>query len=514
MSRNRAWPAWPLFLLMLGCSGTVAPPAGSTLPASSTRFFAVAYEQITDKYLTPVALATLVGGGLEGLSAIDPSLKVAMVQGRALVTREQLHVASFVTPTNDDAWAWARLTAAVVGRAQTVSPPLAAATPTEIHKAVLTAALGRLDPYSRYSGPEEAREAKAFRDGFGGVGLTIDVVDNGVRVESVTPDSPASRAGIRPGDRITLVDGRNLLGLELREIVRRLRGPIGAPVELEIAREGLASAFTVSLSRARIVPETVTARREGQVLVVKVAGFNQRTGSTLTEALRRSFRDSGGPPAGVVLDLRGNLGGILDQAVAVADLFLEEGPIVSTQGRRSGSSQLNEAEQGDPGEHLPVVVVVNNSSASAAEIVAAALQDQHRAVVLGTVSFGKGSVQTVINLPDEGELVLTWARYHAPSGYSLDELGVLPDICTSGAPDSAEAILAAVRQGQITTEATLAEWRSADHHDKARLRALRARCQPEARQRDGDIEAARRLLLDRPLMAEVMKGTTVTARVR
>lgn len=511
---GRAWPTWPLLVLLVGCSGAAAPPASGTLPASSTRFFAVAYEQIADKYLTPVAMADLVGGGLEGLATIDGGLKVTMLPGRALLTREQLPVASFVAPAGEDAWAWARLTVATVGRAQAVSPPLAAATPTEIHKAVLGGALARLDPYSRYAGPEEAREARAFRDGFGGIGLAVDADEKGVRVEQVTSDSPAARAGIRPGDRITRVEGKSLQGLELREVVRLLRGPIGAPVELEIARDGLATPLTLTLTRARIVPETVTARREGEALMVRLSGFNQRTGSTLTEALRRTFRQSGGPPSGVVLDLRGNLGGILDQAVAVADLFLEQGEIVSTHGRRSGSSQVSEAERGDPGESLPVVVVINNSSASAAEIVAAALQDQHRAVVLGTVSFGKGSVQTVINLPDEGELVLTWARYHAPSGYSLDELGVMPDVCTSGAPDDAEAILAAVRQGQVTSESTLADWRRADHRDKAALRGLRARCQPEARQRDGDLEAARRLLLDRPLFAQMLKGTTLTAKVR
>ncbi len=213
----------------------------------------------------------------------------------------------------------------------------------------------------------------------------------------------------------------------------------------------------------------------------------------------------------MIVDLRGNLGGLLDQAISTADLFLSEGSIVSTRGRHRNSGQSNAATKGDIGENVPLVLLVNGASASASEIVAAALQDNGRAVVIGTTTFGKGTVQTVIPMPNDGELILTWARFFSPTGYPIADLGVLPAVCTSSA-QPAEAYLQVIRSGQFTTPATMANWRGADHKDMAHIKELRQLCPPDTRERDTDVELARTLLGDRKLYARALQSVIVASK--
>jgi carboxyl-terminal processing protease len=316
---------------------------------------------------------------------------------------------------------------------------------------------------------------------------------------------------MKADDVIVAIDGEPIAGLETRDIVRRLRGPIGAAVAVTVARAGAIAPLSLTLTRALIIPPSISYRREGGIAVVKLMQFNQRTTEALHEALRRAEQEIGADLAGVVLDMRGNLGGLLDQAISVADTFLPEGQIVSTRGRHRSSGQTSYAGRGDLGERLPLVVLVNGASASASEIVAAALQDNGRAVIVGTATFGKGSVQTVIPMPNEGELILTWARFHAPSGYPIADLGVMPTVCTSGS-QSAETYLAAVRDGRVTPAATVADWRAADHSNNARLKELRNLCAPETKERDTDLEIARALLDDRALYARTLQQATLTAK--
>lgn len=199
-------------------------------------------------------------------------------------------------------------------------------------------------------------------------------------------------------------------------MVRALRGRRGSSVALRVERDGAAKPLSFSVTRARIIIPTVTARRKAGLVILKISSFNQGTTSAVSRALIRAEREMGTKLKGIVLDLRGNPGGLLDQAVAVADLFLTDGLIISTRGRHRKSRQVFDASWGEIAAELPLAVLINGKSASAAEIVAAALQDRHRAVVIGSASFGKGTVQTIIGLPNGGELTMTWARMHTPSG--------------------------------------------------------------------------------------------------
>ncbi|MGQ0663257.1 MAG: S41 family peptidase [Pseudomonadota bacterium] len=500
-------------MLLAACAGPREAVRTDALPAEATQFFSSAYDQIAEKYLQPVPLAALAGSGLGRISRLDPKLEVRRHEDRFEARADGTLLAAFDVPQTDHAQSWAETTVAVIESLRAHSAAIGEASMEALYQTVIDGALTRLDTYSRYAGRETARDSRAAREGFGGIGITIDTENGDIRVATVIPDSPAAHADLRIDDRIVEIETEPTTGMPARDVVRRLRGPIGQSVRMAIHRQGQ-DHLQLTLTRALIVPPTVTYRGDGDVAYIRVAGFNQHTTDRLTAAIKRARREIGPALKGTVLDLRGNLGGLLDQAISVADLFLAEGPIVSTRGRHPASPQGSRARSGDIGENLPLVVLINGSSASASEIVAAALLDNGRAVVIGTTSFGKGSVQTVVSLPNEGELVLTWARFHAPSGYSLQDLGVLPSICTSGGNEDAGTILEAVRRGRITSAATMAEWRSADHSDPARLKALRALCMPEPAERASDLELARGLLADGPLYAWALRSAQLAAQPR
>jgi carboxyl-terminal processing protease len=255
-----------------------------------------------------------------------------------------------------------------------------------------------------------------------------------VKVVSPIDDTPAARAGLKPGDLITHLDGEPVQGLTLPEAVEKMRGPINSEIKLTIRREGR-DPFDVKLVRATIKIQSVRSHLEGDNIgYVRITTFNEQTDVGLSNAIKNLKQQAGGKLIGVVLDLRNDPGGLLDQAVAVSNAFLDKGEIVSTRGRRSEDAQRYDARAGgDITRGLPVVVLINGGSASASEIVAGALQDHHRAILLGTRSFGKGSVQTIIPLPGHGAMRLTTARYYTPSGRSIQAKGIDPDIVVDAA---------------------------------------------------------------------------------
>jgi carboxyl-terminal processing protease len=251
--------------------------------------------------------------------------------------------------------------------------------------------------------------------------------------------------------------------------------------------------FAVIVTRAHIVPETVTYERKGNVAYMHIYGFNLDTADSLRKEMLHARQDIGPALLGYVLDLRGNPGGLLDQSVAVSDLLIKHGRIVSTHGRHPDSHQYFEATAGDVANGLPIVVLVNGDSASAAEIVAAALQDSGRAVVVGSNSYGKGTVQTVLRMPNDGELTLTWARFHAPSGYTLNRLGVIPSVCTTGNGGSAEVLIEELRRNRLKPIPT--NIRNRVHPEDMRaLRELRSLCPERRGEEDIDENVALRLL--------------------
>ncbi|MCC6920106.1 MAG: S41 family peptidase [Alphaproteobacteria bacterium] len=299
----------------------------------------------------------------------------------------------------------------------------------DLVKYAINGMLTSLDPHSSYMDAKDFQDMQVQTRGeFGGLGLEVTIENDFVKVISPIDDTPASRAGIKAGDFITHIDGMQIRGVTLSDAVERMRGPIGTPVTLTIVRAGEDKPRDVPLNRALIKVESVKYRMEGDIGYIRVAAFNEQTESGVEQAFTTLRKQSGGNIRGWVLDLRNNPGGLLDQSIAVSDSFLERGEIVSTRGRDPQDIQRYTARAGDDTDGKPLVVLVNGGSASASEIVAGALQDQGRAVVIGTLSFGKGSVQTIIPLGSgEGALRLTTAKYYTPSGRSIQAHGIEPD---------------------------------------------------------------------------------------
>ena len=301
----------------------------------------------------------------------------------------------------------------------------------ELVEAAINGMLTSLDPHSSYLSAEDAAKMRVETRGeFGGLGLEVTQEEGFVKVVSPIDGTPAAAAGMEAGDFITAVDGENLLGLTLDEALQFLRGPVGSEVIITVVREGEVEPFDVSIIRDTIKLTAVRTRTEGKAVVLRVTTFNAQTFPNLKEGLEQQIEDAGGIDNidGVIVDLRNNPGGLLNQAVFVSDAFLDAGEIVSTRGREPQDGDRYNATEGDLAQGKPIVVLINGGSASASEIVAGALQDHRRAIVVGTKSFGKGSVQTVVPLQGEGAMRLTTARYYTPSGRSIQALGISPDI--------------------------------------------------------------------------------------
>ncbi|WP_371038147.1 S41 family peptidase [Rhodosalinus sp. FB01] len=301
----------------------------------------------------------------------------------------------------------------------------------ELIEAAINGMLTSLDPHSSYLSPEDAADMRVQTRGeFGGLGIEVTQEDGFVKVVSPIDGTPADAAGIEAGDFITHVDGESVLGLTLDEAVDLMRGPVGSEIIITVVRDGEGEPFDVSIIRDTITLTAVRTRLEGETVVLRVTTFNDQTYDNLKEGLAEQIEAAGGMEGvnGIVLDLRNNPGGLLTQAIRVSDAFLEKGEIVSTRGRVLTDGDRYNATPGDLAEGKPIVVLINGGSASASEIVAGALQDHRRAVVVGTRSFGKGSVQTVMPLRGDGAMRLTTARYYTPSGRSIQALGVSPDI--------------------------------------------------------------------------------------
>jgi carboxyl-terminal processing protease len=288
--------------------------------------------------------------------------------------------------------------------------------------------LSSLDPHSSYLNADSFRDMRVQTKGeFGGLGIEVTMESGLVKVVSPIDDTPAFRAGIEAGDLITHLDDDPVMGLTLNEAVEKMRGPVQTDIRLTIRRSGR-EPFDVTITRDVIRITSVRSRTEDDVAYLRITTFNEQTATNLEIQIERRQEEIGDKLAGYVLDLRNNPGGLLDQAVAVADAFLEQGEIVSTRGRDPDDAQRYNARAGDLADGKPMIVLINGGSASASEIVAGALQDHHRAVVLGTGSFGKGSVQTIIPLSGNGAMRLTTARYYTPSGSSIQGTGISPDI--------------------------------------------------------------------------------------
>ncbi len=288
--------------------------------------------------------------------------------------------------------------------------------------------LASLDPHSSYLNAKNYSDMQVQTRGrFGGLGIEVTMENGLVKVVSPIDDTPAFRAGMKPGDLISQIDGEAVMGLTLAEAVDKMRGEVGTDIKLMVLREGV-DPFEVTITRAIIKIRSVRSRLEGKIGYVRITSFSAQAHLGVRKAIAEFRTEIGNDLQGLVLDLRNNPGGLLDQAVSVSDDFLEQGEIVSTRSRKAEDTQRYNARPGDLTNGLPIVVLINGGSASASEIVAGALQDHNRAIILGTKSFGKGSVQTIIPVSGQGAMRLTTARYYTPSGNSIQGVGIVPDI--------------------------------------------------------------------------------------
>ncbi len=500
-----------------GASWTPAAEPAPFTRSASHRMLTAGFAAVSSRYIEPLDMAAFLIAGLRGLDRIDPALDAGAVGDAVAVTRQGRRIASFPRPDDRGAADWAGVGVDAIQALRAVSPDLAVADAEAVYDAFFDAALANLDSFSRYAGAEEARLNRGTRNGFGGIGILFEIEDDTfVMVREVVPGGPAGRAGLRAGDRIVAVDGVAFSKPTIRIVRERLRGPVGSKVDLTLSRESVA---TVAVERGLIVMPTVDLTMENGIAIIRVSSFNQATAEAVADAVQTARAQ--GQPGGIILDMRGNPGGLLDQSVTVADLFLDDGTIVTTRGRHPEARQFYSASQGDIAEGLPIVILMDGESASAAEIVAAALQDDARAAVVGTTSYGKGTVQTVVQLPNGGEITLTWSRFHSPSGYVLHGLGVPPVACTSGRaartePAVVDSVLADLRGHAAPIARRMALWRDTGFQDTARRRSLRALCPAEHHEPGGlDEVIARRLIQEPALYARaigLIRSTAEAAR--
>lgn len=504
-----------LFLLA-ACARTAPPLIAEYSDGYSRDMFDTGYSFISDRYIKPVSLRELSLSGLSGLHQLDSNVDIRDAAGRIEVLYNGRSVGSVPAPRNSDPDAWSNATVAAIALARRASPVVGEARAETVFKAVFDSVLEPLDRFSRYDDAETATEKRAYRDGFGGIGVTIRMEETDAVILSVNENGPAARAGVLPQDRVTHVEGEPIAGWPQRQLVKRLRGPLDTRVAFTVKRKDAPQPIPIALRRAHVVAETAKISREDGVAVTRLSGFVIDSARQLEKLVKRQMDSADGPPKGFVLDLRSNPGGRLDVSIKVSDIFLNGGAITATRGRHPGSRQVFEASPGDIARGLPIVVLINGNSASAAEIVTAALQDNGRAIVIGTNSFGKGTVQSVLQLPNKGEMTLTWSRFLAPSGYRLHELGVLPSVCTHGGGDtkSADTLVPAVQHGDDVLAGRLNAWRATGNIDSANREGLREICPSDSGTPDVDLALAKAIIADRVLYRSLLREAETTVAER
>ncbi len=455
---------------------------------------------IPPRSLFATSAAGLAMWGLRGLSALDPRL-VAKLTGKPGDGRVELNFArrrllAYAAPASADAVGWGRAIAAMTGSAWKVSARIRAAHTGGILASIFDEMFAHFDAYTRYVPPAVAQRDRVARGSRAGPGLDVAERGGAFVVVRLDPQGPAAGAGVRLGDVLLAIDDQSIQGADVAAVHALLAGPRDSTVVLTVrAKDG--PERTLIVGRSSAPPATVFSHRQGPFLLLRIQGFADDTATRLSQELIRALA-SAHPPRGIVLDLRGNRGGVLASAVDAAAALIGRGVVARTDGRAPGARRILRANGRDLAHGLPVAVLVDGNTASAAEVFAAALADDRRAVVIGTATLGKGLVQTVARMPDGGELFLTWSRILAPRGWPLQDLGVVPQICTSLGRSAIARQLAALRQGtDAMLDSAMAARAARAPLAPLQALALRAPC-PAAAGGGGDVAAATELLTDLP----------------
>jgi carboxyl-terminal processing protease len=460
-----------------------------------------AYRAIGDRHLYEPNFRNLSVEAYRGFASNDSTLMLEASETTLTVKRDGKEIVSRPAPSDPtDGRAWGSTLTELMAGSIDASPALQQVDRQMLIRQAMTATTKQLDR-NRFQ-----------RDGGGGVGITVErTEDKKILIRAVQEGAPAAKAGIQIGDQILAIDSDSMIDRPLSDVVAKLRGAVGAPVTMTVLRPSQGAELTLPMKRGRIVPTTVVYERRGDVALIHLTGFNTATTDNLRAALDKAKADIGKDLVGIIIDMRSNRGGLLDQAQSVSEVFIADGMIFSTNGRHPDSKRTYRSSNGRPATgQLPIVVLMNGGSASAAEIVAAALQDRGRAVVIGTTSYGKGTVQTVVRLANEGELILTWSRLQAPSGYTWNELGVLPNICTSKVGGASKLGVASVDSNQNS----LMRWHALRNPTPQEVTDLRKICPPGEATPEADVDLAVQLLRDRALYAHAVQSATFQAAAR
>jgi carboxyl-terminal processing protease len=490
-------------------TATAATPPARTAAseASIERVVLHAYRVIGERHLNQPDFRTMSAETFRGFASADPQLSLRTDGRTYTVARDGADIISRPAPGDSaDGNAWGNMLTDLFSASMKASPLLQQTDRQVLIKDAMVATTKLLDKNSRYADPDEARDNRFQRDGGGGVGITVERMDDKrIMIRAVQPGSPASKAGVKPDDQIMAVDSESMVERPLIDVIHKLRGSVGAPVSLTVLRTGDGRQLTLEMRRMRIIPTTVAYERRDNIGLIHLTGFNTGTTESLMEAIDKAREEIGPKIVGIIIDMRSNRGGLLDQAETVAEEFIGDGVIFSTQGRHPDSRRIYRSDSRGKIVDLPIIVLVNGNSASAAEIVAAALQDRGRAAIVGTTSYGKGTVQTVIRLPNEGELVLTWSRLVAPSGYTWNELGVMPNVCTAKVADLSQLGATSIEGSR----SLLQHWHAERNPSPAEVADLRRICPPGDDMPERDVDIARRLLSDPGLYAQAVRTGSI-----
>jgi carboxyl-terminal processing protease len=449
-----------LFLLCLVLqAGLFSRPADAATMTSfnaqdAAQVWGAALTYIAPRSLQKLTVPQMTLWGLNGLAALDPDLNTTLQDNQLRLYGPNALIIAVPTPADpNDAMGWGQAAAKIAAAGYAASPALQAAGTTGIIANFFDELFNHFDPYSRYEPPQQAAQDELMIMGLGGTGLTLAAQNNRVVVTAVASDSPAETAGIAPGNIIVAVDGQPAWPSAVAALNTSMNGIAGSSITLAIQDpdDGNTPPATqqITLTRGYIPPQSVFVMPSlvPGIAVLRITGFNKGTADQFGAAMTGLMAHTP-PPYALVLDLRGNRGGVLRQAVLVADSLLPGGEIAQAQGRDPDATQDFKAEGSDLTNGARIAVLVDGQTASAAEILSAALADNGRAVVIGSETLGKGLVQTITSLPDGGELFITWSRVLAPRGWPLQSLGVLPQLCTSLGPTSVEMQMAALAKGQ------------------------------------------------------------------